>query len=139
MPAMLIVSDLAASLKFYTETLGMQLVDRLASAAALRQQEVEIAENDRGAIDEMNLKRGIKRGLLVRNAGGSAGPTRDELQQLDWRIIGGGERDTVGLQSATLRHADGTWLRLLQVGPGRRSQCPIRVGLPTLCTARYAA
>ena len=44
MPAMLVVSDLRLSIDFYTRVVGLELVDRTASAFALQQQQVEAVE-----------------------------------------------------------------------------------------------
>jgi catechol 2,3-dioxygenase-like lactoylglutathione lyase family enzyme len=108
MPAMLVVSDLRASIRFYSEVVGLQLVDRTASAAAILQDLVHVEDDElRGA--------GGPGGMLIERGG--AGPTRDELQRLDWSVMAGGdEGDIEAIQAATLRHADGTWLRLLQLG-----------------------
>lgn len=112
MPAMLVVSDLWASIEFYCAVVGLELVDRTASAAALAEQQVQ-RESDllsgAGALPGRAAARAA--------ADKGAGPTRDELQHLDWDILNGGvSGDIEAMQAATLRHADGTWLRLLQIG-----------------------
>ena len=111
MPAMLVVSDLWASIDFYEAVIGLELVDRTASAAALAGELVfDESELNSAAADGQS-------GLRVRSADKGAGPTRDELQRLDWSVLNGGVGGEVeAMQAATLRHADGTWLRLLQIG-----------------------
>ena len=66
------------------------------------------------AEEELRGDDGDATGLLERVG---AGPTRSELQRLDWTIMTGRSGENIGsIQAATLRHADGTWLRLLQIG-----------------------
>ncbi len=109
MPAMLVVSDLRASIEFYTTVVGLELVDRTASASALQLQQV----HDEDELSDGDTSTGT--GLLHERMG--AGPTRSELQRLDWAVMTGASSVEVGsIQAATLRHADGTWLRLLQLG-----------------------
>ena len=106
MPAMLVVSDLQGSIDFYTRILGLELMDRTASALALQQHQVHDEDELRYDEDEAT-------GLLEPGAG----PTRSELQRLDWAVMTGTSGAAIGsIQAATLRHADGTWLRLLQLG-----------------------
>jgi catechol 2,3-dioxygenase-like lactoylglutathione lyase family enzyme len=111
MPAMLVVSDLRASIEFYTGVVGLELVDRTASASALQQQQV----HDEDELCDGDTSIGEPSALLHERVG--AGPTRSELQRLDWAVMTGASGVEVGsIQAATLRHADGTWLRLLQLG-----------------------
>lgn len=105
MPAMLVVSDLRSSIEFYT-MVGLELMDRTASESALQRQHVH-EEGELRHEDDAT-------GHLLERAG--AGPTRNELQRLDWVVLTGpNEKDIGSMQAATLRHADGTWLRLLQL------------------------
>lgn len=97
MPAQIVVADLEASLDFYIDVLGLGLVARTAKDLA---DELKQAEAEAEAEREGKARRWQ--------------PTRGELLQLDRRIVGGPEGSA--LQSATLRHSDGSWVRLLQLG-----------------------
>ena len=89
MPAQIVVADLEASLDFYIDVLGLGLVARTAKDL---EDELKQAEAEAEAEREGKARRWQ--------------PTRGELLQLDRRIVGGPEGSA--LQSATLRHSDGS-------------------------------